>query len=1343
MTLLNSKQGLSNSCTNSIYEDSRHNIWLCTQNGLNRYDGVKLNVYYHNDDDPTTLLNDEVTCVYEYDRNNIIVATGSGIQIYDYKTDKFQSLPFIGIDNDTILARFSTINSINYKGKRRIFACFTGYGTAELTRNSRGEFSLKHIIEFNTKECRNPKSIYQDKKNRIWIVENSGSVLLYNEKKTKKIEGINNSIQMCETEKNLYLATSYEGLYVYNESTKRFDIVASPSELKGTIYNITPWGNNRLFVCTDGGGLRIYNENSKKITDSPIKINNFDLSTSNVKYAMSDSYDNVWASIYWLGVMVKGHNQSAFDYVGSNSITKNTIGTNSVFAISAADKNNIWVAPDNDGLYLVSNDGSHSTHYSKDTNANMPMAFTTIYSMPDASGKKTLDSNVLLGTYTNGLWQYSKGTFSHITSDINFIFDIQPADNGNVWIATMGNGIYYYNPTTKQHIRYVSDWTKGTKGTDIIANPFVYCILQSKNNLFFGTADGLQISKYEGNGILKNKSDIMFRNIAVKHIAISDDNKYVWAATTRGLYKVDIKTKKFKRYTTSDGLTNNSVKALYVAEDNLWIATDNGLSCFDTKTEKFTNFFAGDGIQDNEFNRGTILLNNGRLFIGGIGGITYFNPSSIIEHKTEKNLLKVRLVDVLIGGITIHSEDSTRNYSILEDVLDDCEKITLSHKDNHFILELCVEGVTNQHFMFEYSMNGGDWSNQGYGSRLVFDKLVAGTHEIRIRAKSFDAVSEERVLTVHVKPIWYASWWAKLIYLLLILLISYFVHNYKKRQEEARQLIAKHKQQEEINEARIQFFMNLSHEIRTPMTLILAPLEKLLRMDKDAECQRNYKLIQQNANRILRLINQMMDVRKIEQGKYELNYQEVDIVALLQNTFEVFTNQAENRNIKYSFKHDDISYLKTKVDPENVDKMLMNLLSNSFKFTPDGGEIVMKLYHPKTEEGNINDNIFVMSVSDSGVGIKEEDKKKVFERFYSASHKNGYIGTGIGLNLTAMLVELHHGVIEVQDNPSGQGTEFKISIPINGAKTEYASPEVEKVENEETNQEIIPSDAMNLIDHSNEKIELKEQTEMDKSFATLVLVEDDASIRQYVHSEMSTDFNVIDFGDGQQAWEYVIGHSNEISLIISDIMMPVMDGLTLCQKVKSNFNTNHIPVLLMTALGSDEDRIIGITNGADAYMSKPFNIDVLRSTVIGLLRNRQLIQGKFKAEQLHEESIEKVELESPDENLMRRIMKVINDNLDNDELSVEMIADMVGISRVHFYRKMKDLTGQSPREFVKYVRLKEAARLLSTKKMDISSVSIACGFKSPSSFSTYFKALYGLSPSEWVKKQANENQGSK
>ena len=1304
-----SKQGLSNSCVRNLYEDSRHNVWITTRNGLNRYDGVKMNVYRHEAGTEGTLPCDESTCVFELDHDKALVGTVRGLALYDYATDRFTDVPCLALNGDTLTPRIVSICKIQ---DTRVIVCYAGYGYGEIGIDDDGRMITRQITEFSTGDAQDiPIQLFEDAQKQLWIVNARRSLFRQTAKGFRQYNHVEGVVKLCVSSSNrLYAATSSNGIFVYNSKKDDFERVASAEEVGGVVFGFHPWSLGRLFVSTDGGGLRIYDENTGQVTQSTIRVSDFKLSTSNVKDAIMDAYGNVWVGIYWKGVMMKPVNQSAFEYIGQQSISKNTIGTNAVFALAQAEDGHVWVAADNDGLYQISADGTSSKHWGRDTNPEMPQAFTAIanINLPPSATKAA--SSVLLGTFSDGLWQMKDGHFSQLTKAVNQIFEIQPAvENGCYWIATMGDGFCYYDFVTNRYLRYSPHWGEDG-GTEIIGNPYVYSLLPVGDKLFVGTADGLTICYIEPNGIITKPSTKTLNGWPLRHFVASPDGATVWAATDRGLVAIDTQTLSTRTYTTADGLPINNIASLCLNKGKLWIGTDFGLSCMDVTSGKFTNFFSDDGLQDNEFSRGAVIANGDRLYFGGIGGLTYFDTAAMEKWQSERSPLHLRLVDLFMNGKAVHQGDMSGSYEVLQGVFDDCQRIEVSHNDNQFTIELCVDGLANHHVAYEYSVNGGAWTNQGSGNRLVFANLETGTYRIKFRALAFGATSEEREITAVVHPAWYASTWAKVVYFLLFLFVCYMVYLYIKRLVRIRKVMARHRQQQELNEARVQFFMNISHEIRTPMTLILAPLEKLMGMDKDEERQRNYQLIKQNSKRILRLINQMMDVRKIEQGKFLLDYRQVELVSFLQNIFDVFVTNAQSRQITYEFIH-AVDTLSVYIDPDNTDKVVMNLLSNAFKFTPDGGKVTLELLS--------KEDAFDIKVTDSGIGIKEEDKAKVFERFYSAQHQNGYIGTGIGLNLTSMLVKLHKGSIAVTDNPEGKGSQFVVTMPVGDSTLQTMKPEP-------------------IVEESNaDAVEHEDLLSIDKPAVAYrrnaVLVEDDEAIRQYVHSELSKDLVIQSCSNGQEAWDYIVSHPGKVDVVISDIMMPVMDGMTLCQRLKSNFTTNHIPVVLMTALGSDADRIAGLTNGADAYVSKPFNIDVLRTTILQLMKTRQLLQGKFHGDKQQEEKIDKVEIESPDEHLMKRVMKVINENMDNPDLSVEIIADKVGISRVHFYRKMKDLTGQAPRDFVKYVRLKEAARLLSEKKLDITGVSIATGFKSLSAFSTNFKQLYGLSPTEWVK----------
>jgi len=1291
--LYDSKLGLSSSQIQTMYEDSRHNIWITTRNGLNRYDGAKMNAYHHSNKDESSLKHDITTCVLEYDHDRMLIGTDGGIQSFDYHTNKFKYVPLIRESGDTLGVHIISMTKLR---SGETLACIAAYGTAKIEEGKKGELHAKVTLDYNTGNDNSPIQIFQDSKERIWIINSEGCVFLKNGKHTQAFPEIKGAKKMCESSSgNIYACSSTDGIFVLQKNSSTFKSISNE---KYNYWSISPWTDGRIFICTDGNGLLQYSEATGEITLSPLQYNNLNMKSANVKDVLCDSFGSIWIGVYWTGVMQKPLSQSVFKYIGRLSITHNSIGTNPITAMAPASNKHIWVATDHDGLYKVNEDGSESIHWS--TADNAPSTINAICT-DNKHGK------VWLGSFANGLYCLDNATGKIQTCDKQFspIFDIESDDEGSLWIGTMGNGLYYYNPMSGKVVNFNTQGISKDKKLGVIANKYVTSVTVSGNSIYVGTSDGLDALTIIGKSGLKSKHRYL---VSVYINDIKKNGNEIWVATNKGLYVINENTKKETLYNADNGLPNNVVNSIEFDGDNVWMSTDNGLACFNKKTKSFHNFFAADGLQNNEFSVRSSLKNGNTLYFGGITGINFFTSADINEYDSNTKI-NFRIVDLYVSNSAVHVGDLSNNdYVILDKNIDEADEVNLAYNENHFTLELASVGLGYRRAIFEYSLDGSEWIIQNEQSnRIVFANLKPGTHKLKIRARTYNSVSEERELSIIVHHPWYSSSTAWIIYILLLIIISWTVYTQAHRQIQARRILANHRKEEELNEARIQFFMNISHEIRTPMTLIFAPLEKLMSSDKDEEHQRNYKLIHQNSKRIMRLINQMMDARKIEKGQYKLDFKAMDVVDFMQGIFDVFTTNAQNRNIKFEFRH-SMSNLYAKADPENLDKILMNLLSNAFKFTPDCGKIILEL--------RVEGNIMIIKVTDNGSGISDEDKPKIFERFYSAQHQNGYIGTGIGLNLTYLIVKMHKGDIRVLDNPDGKGTQFVITLPLMDVKASAVEAiEVKEMKDTHVETVALPVEKLKGVRHRN-----------------VLVVEDDEAIRTYIHSELSSDMVITECTNGQEGWNYLIKNPTKVDLIISDIMMPVMDGITLCQKIKQNFNTSHLPVILISALGTDSDRIAGISNGADAYVTKPFNIDVLRSTAINLLVSRLALQGKFATSQKTEEHIEKREIESADEHLLNRVIKVINANMEDPELSVEVIADKVGISRVHFYRKMKELTGQSPRDFLKTIRLKEAARLLSEKRLDITSVCAATGFKTLSTFSTSFKSVYGVSPSEYA-----------
>ena len=544
----------------------------------------------------------------------------------------------------------------------------------------------------------------------------------------------------------------------------------------------------------------------------------------------------------------------------------------------------------------------------------------------------------------------------------------------------------------------------------------------------------------------------------------------------------------------------------------------------------------------------------------------------------------------------------------------------------------------------------------------------------------------------------------------------------RQRKEQDNLRLQEHIHAEEMADAKLRFFMNISHEIRTPMTLIVAPLQSLIKQDTDAHRRSIYETIRRNAERILGLINQMMDLRKIDKGQMQMHMRETNLVAFIDDIYSLFAQQAKNKNIGFFFDHPN-EEISAWIDRNNFDKIIINILSNAFKFTPTGGEVRIRL--------TANDKEASISIYDNGEKIPEDKLDRIFERFYQSpsSVNDRNIGTGIGLDLTRSLVELHHGSIVARNNADNKGCEFIVTIPLGNEHLTAEEMLTDEVEEEK------PAESL-IEDTLEEKETDKVSNDLPKvgKRQRIVIVEDDAEIRNYLTDTLSADYDITGCTNGKEGLAAVL--KGKTDLVISDVMMPEMDGTTLCSKIKTNNATSHIPVILLTAKSREEDQLEGLETGADAYIIKPFNMDILRRTIANLIHSHQTLQLKFGRNDQLEKLVDDIKMKSPDEKLLERVMATINQNLNNADLSVDMIAEEVGISRVHLHRKMKELTGQTPHDFIRNIRLKRAAQLLTNQNMNITEVMYACGFNNAASFSTIFKKFYGLSPRDFMREHS-------
>jgi len=1321
---------LSNSLIYNIYQDRNGIVWIATEDGLNRYDGSKFTIYKHDNNDPHSLGHNFVRVFFEDSKDHFFIGLFKGLQLYDYATDTFEDIPMILENGDTAKVH---VTSIIERKNGEIFLATSGQSVFRLMEDE-GKLYAKQeswivpslfII-----------AVYEDKEENLWISTEDKGLYLYTKDNNLISFFRHNNIVLhnisgiCEdNEGNLLVGSMNKGLFGFNRDAMSFFPIEYPENPNLPIKTLYTDGSNDIYIGTDGCGVKVYKADRKRIIDNDFNVTIFDLEKSKVHTLLKDEGGNIWMGIYQKGVILIPAQTNKFNYIGYKSVKNNIIGSSCIMSVYEDSEGILWVGTDNDGLYGISPGGKQYAHFNHSGKDNsVPPTIMCIYE--DSNG------NLWIGSYLNGVAKVNKRTgectyvkdlLDENQNPVQRIYSFTEDADKHLWIGTMGTGLYRMDLRTGAITNYNTiDETEQAGGeTNTLVNIWIDCLLHSRDNkLYIGTYDGLACLDLATNNYLTTfGKQALLPGYAI-YTLHEDREGNIWAGTAEGLMFIDKVTHQVTNYTMDDGLPSNVICAIKDdKKGNLWISTHYGISQFDPINQTFLNFYAGDGLQGNEFSKCAALVNSkGQIMFGGINGITYFNPNNI---SSQEKKLKIRITDFYIHDQSVKKGDKSGAHTIIDTSVMDAREFRLSHKDNSFSIEFSVMDFTNpDRITYAYSINEDSWVTLLPGTnRLSFSNLAPGKYNFKVRANVFNSHSNERNLTVIIYAPWYLTTWAKLVYFLIaILLIALAIWEIRQRYR-SRQKMLEHQHAEEINEAKLQFFINIAHEIRTPMSLIINPLKKLMVTDTDKERQTNYNTIYRNAERILNLINQLMDIRKIDKGIMFMKFQETELIPFIQDLYTYFDYQAKAKNISFRFET-PLEQLPVWIDPKNFDKIIINVLSNAFKFTPEKGEITISL-HKATEENDSDGTkqYAEIIISDSGIGIKEDERDRIFERFYQIrnSYNNSNVSTGIGLHLTRSLVELHHGTIRVEQNEGG-GSSFIIRIPLG---KEHLRPE-----EMEDNPEFLAT-APPRMEVTPDRLPETDQAKVkSRSKYRVMVVEDDEDIRKYICQELAAKYHMIEHVNGKEALSAILRKAPD--LVISDVMMPEMDGITLCRKIKQNIHINHIPVILVTAKSKEEDNLEGLSIGADAYIVKPFNIDLLKKTIENIIRNRELLRNTYKGNQLQDDKVKKIQIKSADEKLMERIMKVINENLSNPELSVEMIADRVGISRVHLHRKLKELTNQTTRDFIRNIRLKQAADLLAHKNLSISEVAEATGFTNLGYFSNAFKDLYGMPPSSYM-----------
>ena len=1314
------EEGLSNSTVVDILQDSKGMIWVATYNGLCRYDGYEFVVYHHNDDS-LSVGSDVIRSLDIDPEGKVWIGTDSGLSIYNSEFDNFEN--FIYTYNGASM----DIWDVEYIDENRILvATDVGLKVFNIGVKKFEDASLSGYLPESRPRtiCRFGDNVYIGAYDGLYVCS------LKNKEVRRVLRGdysLHMILSVLEVSNNeLWMGTEGDGLYRINPTSGEYKVYRTGNSSLSSDYIRSL--SLDMFGCLWVGTLNALNiYDDKKDSFTIYNSKNTDegsLSHTSVRSLFKDSQGGMWVGTYFGGLNYYHPLSQRFTNL-RNIPNYNSLSDNVVSCIVEDDEFNLWIGTNDGGVNKYNPDGDRFLYYTVDDGLTSN-DIKAIY-IDNSSGKIYVGAHASKGLdvidkATGRISNYKPGDEMQTGRGI---YGILPIKNGQELVCGSVTGsIVSFNVRTKKFERLVFD--DGKK----LEKRIVTIFKDSLERLWVGTIEGVRVYEIK-DGVLKNCDIFPDGGTLEKNyvnVITSDSKGRFLLGTRKGLYIFDEKKGTLVNYTVSDGLPNNVVHGVLEDEDNnIWISTDLGLSCYNTSEGQFRNFTDIDGIQSNQFTPYSYCRSrNGKMYFGGINGISVFNPSVF---PTNPFIPSAMIVDLQIMNRSVRPDD---NSGILTKHISETGNITLNSRQTMVSLYFTVaDYISGKHNRFAYKLEGldNDWVYTDNNKRSAsYSNLAPGDYCFMVKASNRDGLWNGNPTKLYIKvlPAWYVTWWAKLIYVMFFIGISVFVFRYLWMKKSMRiQLEMERVDKErikEVNEMKLRFFINISHELRTPLTLIVAPLAELLRNVTDKAVLAKIRYINTNANRLLFLVNQLMDYRRAELGVFKLKVKKQVLDDTVLRIFRYYETLAGTSGIEYRLEN-TLDGKEVWCDSNYIEMILNNLLSNSFKYTPSGGSITLRV----KEDGEM----LLFEVADTGKGIPVEKQKLIFERFYQVD--NEHVGSGVGLSIVKRLVELHHGSITL-DSDSGKGCTFFIRLPYK--EKSYVKYEISSADDTaEDKGQVYSTNSremylLSAINNDNVEHSSDDTLSENEKRHVVLIVEDNVDIQNYLYQGLSGMFDVLRANNGQEALDIL--DSQEVDLILSDVMMPLMDGIKLCRNIKRNIRTCHIPVIMLSAKTEVKEQLEGLKSGADDYIPKPFYMEIILTKIRNILRTHSLAVKHYS--QSTDVEPEKVALTPLDKEFLEKAVSVVKNNLDNVAFSADMFASDMNMSRSTLHLKMKAITGESTMEFIRKIRFSEACRLLKEGKYSITEVSEMVGFNTPAYFVTSFKKYVGCMPSEYVKK---------
>lgn len=1277
---LTNKDGLADQNIEFISPDSKGYIWIATNNGLSRFDGYSFNNYRFDAEDTTSLKGTRILDIFEDSKGNLWVGTTKfGVSIYNYEADRFEQFTIPKVELGIIRGITEDQNGTIWFASRK--------GVISVNPETKAHKTYipnETLLEFT--------DVYFASTGELYAVAKNNHLLRYNADRDK-FEFFFSTDEKSESqfftrlaedhEQNLWLGSEMGGAFRINPNTGK-----SRNYLK---YNgLSSIGTNTIWDinCHNGdvyiGSLNANYSVLNKETDTfeQKHFQNSDTIPCTVSAISFDKNGNLYVGTHGKGLFLEKKWRKQFKNFKQYASGFSTKPISDLYV----DKNNTWwIAIDGDGLFSYTEDKS-----GKGTLANIE-AFNrkAILDIQPAG-----NDELYMAAWNEGIIHYNTNTkeISEIkykpeqSSGLTYnnIKQLYLVDS-ILWVVTHGDGVNWYNINSKQFLNKSHKWarfrTEPQYGNTMIKT--------SDDVYWVGTVLGLYA--FEGEAIKEYRSNNDQHSIVDDNVncLFEDSKQNLWIGTTHSLHLYNRETDRIIPKASFDGIV------CAIEEDNfgnLWVSTQNGLVCYNIETEKWRKYTEKDGLTQNMFAFRSSLNYNNDIYFGHDKGVTAFTPSEVF---IDTVLPSVPIIEVEVSDI---------NYDILyyNNFYKKAKKVKFGPDQSRIKFHFTSLGTNlPERVSYSYKLIGynQNWHKAEQSQPLVFTNLSSGDYTFAVRAENGNGTYVENTISFTILPPFWLSWVAFILYGLVLLVLLYIFRNFTIIQVEAKNKLHLEKIQrenaEQLHLAKMRFFTNISHELRTPLTLILNPLKRLSNQTNlDKVTEDLVKLAEGNAEKLLELVNQLLDVRKIEVGKYSLNAHYSDISALINNVAESFIHKAEDQNL--SFIIQKRSQFFTTFDRSLIEKLINNLLSNAFKFT-EKGTITIEF-----GESNQNKSTFILRVTDTGPGIDDDDKEKVFERYFTQNENKN--STGIGLHLCKEITKLHNGEIYIENNPLG-GSVFIVELPL--------QKDTEKAEEETV-----------IADEPETTIE-EETTE--KKRELVLVAEDNEDVRFLLETILNKKFQVLSYENGLEALDSSLNTIPDI--IISDVMMPEMDGVEFCSQIKSNIKTSHIPFIMLTAKANESSEKEGLKAGADDFIAKPFDEERLMMKIENILATRK----KYKINFIQHTDSSQENNELPltiDEKFIIKLKEIIAENYSDADFGVEALSEKIGMDRSHLYRKVKSITDISPINIILDYRLNKAKDLLEKGGCNVSEVAYLTGFNSPKYFGRKFKAYFNQTPKE-------------